>query len=133
MSIKKIEMINFRNHEDTAFDFSPGINIIWGENGSGKTSIIEAVHILSNGKSFKTNRLIETITSNKKEAIVKAVFGDKNMIFHQTKKPSKKIKINSPKKEVHSGQIDPSFQLKPKLIRMILKNENLQSKELQKD
>lgn len=95
MSIKKIEMINFRNHEDIVFDFSPGINIIWGENGSGKTSIIEAVHILSNGKSFKTNRLIETITSNKKEAIVKAVFGDKNMVFHQTKKPSKKIKINN--------------------------------------
>ena len=53
MSIKKIEMINFRNHEDIVFNFSPGINIIWGENGSGKTSIIEAVHILSNGKSFK--------------------------------------------------------------------------------
>ena len=69
--------------------------LIVGENGSGKTSIIEAVHILSNGKSFKTNRLIEIITSNRKEAIVRAVFGDKNMVFHQTKKPSKKIKINN--------------------------------------
>ena len=67
MSIKKIEMINFRNHEDIVFNFSPGINIIWGENGSGKTSIIEAVHILSNGKSFKTNRLVETITTKKQE------------------------------------------------------------------
>ena len=74
MPIEKIEMINFRNHEDTAFDFSPGINIIWGENGSGKTSIIEAVHILSNGKSFKTNRLIETITSNKKRGDRKSCF-----------------------------------------------------------
>ena len=94
MSIKKIEMINFRNHEDIVFNFSPGINIIWGENGSGKTSIIEAVHILSNGKSFKTNRLVETITTKKQETIIKAGFGDKEIVFHQTTKPSKRIKIN---------------------------------------
>ena len=59
MSIKRIEMINFRNHEDIVFDFSPGINIIWGENGSGKTSIIEAVHILSNGKALKQTGLLK--------------------------------------------------------------------------
>ena len=58
MPIEKIEMINFRNHKNMVIDFSPGINIIWGENGSGKTSILEAVYILSNGKSFKTNKLI---------------------------------------------------------------------------
>jgi len=93
MSIKRIEMINFRNHEDIVFDFSPGINIIWGENGSGKTSIIEAVHILSNGKSFKTNRLVETITTKKQETILKAGFGDKELCFTKPQNPQKKLKL----------------------------------------
>jgi len=55
MPIEKIEMINFRNHKNMVVDFSPGINIIWGENGSGKTSILEAIHSLSFGSSFRTN------------------------------------------------------------------------------
>ena len=96
MSIKKIEMINFRNHEDTAFDFSPGINIIWVENGSGKTSIIEAVHILSNGKSFKTNKLTETIQTGYKETTIKGVFDNaKTTTLYQPLKGSKKIKTNN--------------------------------------
>ena len=54
--------------------FSPGINLIWGENGSGKTSVLEAVYILSNGKSFKTNKLTETIQTGHKETVIKGVF-----------------------------------------------------------
>ena len=44
-----------------------GITVIWGKNGSGKTSILEAIHSLSIGKSFKTN--------NKKELIKEGASG----------------------------------------------------------
>ena len=64
MPIEKITLRGFRNHEETYMVFGPGINVIWGENGSGKTSILEAVHILSIGKSFKTNRISETVKHN---------------------------------------------------------------------
>ena len=74
MPIEKIEMINFRNHKNMVVDFSPGINIIWGENGSGKTSILEAVYILSNGKSFKTNKLTEAIKNGSTETTIRAHF-----------------------------------------------------------
>ena len=39
MEINNLEMISFRNHRKTNIDFDPGLTIIWGENGSGKTSI----------------------------------------------------------------------------------------------
>ena len=42
MEINKLEMISFRNHKKTNISFNPGLTIIWGENGSGKTSILEA-------------------------------------------------------------------------------------------
>ena len=39
MPIESISMTSFRNHTETTMVFGPGINIIWGENGSGKTSV----------------------------------------------------------------------------------------------
>ena len=99
MSIEKIEMTNFRNHKDFLVDFSPGINIIWGENGSGKTSILEAVYLASNGKSFKTNRLSETIKTGANETTVKALFSDHKITIHQNKRALKKIKINNTDKK----------------------------------
>ena len=95
MPIQKIEMISFRNHQKKVVTFSPGINLLWGENGSGKTSVLEAVYILSNGKSFKTNRLIETVNREKKEAVVSGIFGGKTTTFYQPANGQKKIKINN--------------------------------------
>ena len=43
------------------FSFNKGVTVIFGENGSGKTSILEAIYLLSMGKSFKTNRQKEMI------------------------------------------------------------------------
>ena len=88
-------MINFRNHQKKVVTFSPGINLLWGENGSGKTSVLEAVYILSSGKSFKTNRLTETINNKKKETIINGVFGGKTTTFYQPAGGQKKIKINN--------------------------------------
>ena len=55
MEIDSLEMISFRNHEKTKIEFGPGLTILWGKNGSGKTSILEAIHSLSLGKSFRTS------------------------------------------------------------------------------
>jgi DNA replication and repair protein RecF len=96
MSIQQVEMISFRSHKKKVITFSPGINLIWGENGSGKTSVLEAVYILSNGKSFKTNKLSETIQEGQKETVVTATFDDmKTTTLYQPSLGHKKIKINN--------------------------------------
>ena len=61
MEIDSLEMISFRNHEKTKIKFGPGLTVLWGKNGSGKTSILEAIHSLSIGKSFRTNNKNEMI------------------------------------------------------------------------
>lgn len=53
MHIKELKLINFRNYDNLDIDFSPGINFIIGNNGTGKTNIIEAISITSNIKSFR--------------------------------------------------------------------------------
>ncbi|WP_105265461.1 DNA replication/repair protein RecF [Pseudoalteromonas sp. T1lg76] len=55
MSLTSISLNNFRNIE--AATLAPeAINIIYGENGSGKTSFLEAIYFLSHGRSFRTNK-----------------------------------------------------------------------------
>lgn len=54
MKIKRVRVQNFRVHSDKQVDFSPGVNAITGLNGSGKTSLVEAIYIALRGSSFKT-------------------------------------------------------------------------------
>jgi DNA replication and repair protein RecF len=54
--IRHITLKNFRNFDDYDIMFSPGINILLGKNGAGKTSLLEAIYFISFTKSFKAQR-----------------------------------------------------------------------------
>lgn len=61
MAIRSLEIQYFRNLKDVHISPQQGLNFVTGPNGSGKTSLLEAIHCLGRGKSFrthKTNRLI---------------------------------------------------------------------------
>jgi DNA replication and repair protein RecF len=51
----KLRLQGFRKHVDFAVDFKNGINLITGLNGTGKTSLIEAIFIALQGKSWRSN------------------------------------------------------------------------------
>lgn len=55
MYITHLKIVQFRNYLNAQFEFNRFLNIIHGPNGSGKTSILEAIHYLTLSKSFKTN------------------------------------------------------------------------------
>ena len=99
MEINSIKMISFRNHEKTKIEFNSGLTVIWGKNGSGKTSILEAIYGLSIGKSFKTNNKRELIKEGSSGFFLKGVFKEKNkskntVSIAQDISGVKKIKIN---------------------------------------
>ena len=52
MRINRLKLRNFRNHIDTEVRFAPRINLITGQNGSGKTNLIDAIHYLCMSRSF---------------------------------------------------------------------------------
>ena len=54
MRIDKIALNGFRNYEWETADFGPGTNVITGPNAQGKTNLLEAVYLLSAGRSFRT-------------------------------------------------------------------------------
>lgn len=55
MIVRKLSLINFKNHSEKSFEFSPQINCFVGNNGVGKTNVLDALHYLSVGKSFLGN------------------------------------------------------------------------------
>jgi DNA replication and repair protein RecF len=61
MVLKNLRLVNFRKYTDSVFVFHEKTNFINGDNGSGKTSILEAIHYLSITKSFRTNNDSEAV------------------------------------------------------------------------
>lgn len=61
MALKSLELQSFRNLHAMTLPLSDGINVLWGGNGSGKTSVLEALHLLSHGRSFRSHHMDEAI------------------------------------------------------------------------
>lgn len=79
LKITKLQVTNFRNLESDVISFGPKINCILGENGNGKTNILEAVHVLATRKSFRKNASFPQylgIDGEKPEIIFSSVFND---------------------------------------------------------
>lgn len=57
MYLSNIKLKNFRNYDELDLVLGKNINILMGDNAQGKTSLLEAVYVLSRGKSYKGNVL----------------------------------------------------------------------------
>lgn len=47
MNLSRVDIVNFKNIEEATLEFSPGINCLLGDNGMGKSNLLEAIHFLS--------------------------------------------------------------------------------------
>ena len=68
MTIELLRLTDFRNFRNAEIRPGPGVNLITGPNGSGKTSLIEAIGFLSNGRSFRTP-LVQRVVSYGSESL----------------------------------------------------------------
>ena len=94
MIIRKLSLINFKNHSAQNFEFSTQINCFVGNNGVGKTNILDALHYLSVAKSFLGNTDLNNIRINEDFfALEGEIFdGEKDNILQiQQPKETKKI------------------------------------------
>ena len=64
MIFTRLELKNFKSHADTALDFNPGISLIVGENGAGKSTIFEAI-TFALFKISSTKKINDLVRSNK--------------------------------------------------------------------
>jgi DNA replication and repair protein RecF len=82
--IKRLQLQNIRNITEVELEPSPQINVFIGPNASGKTAILEAIHLLSCGKSFRTSRMKELLQHTKTSMVVRAALQTKPKITVKT-------------------------------------------------
>ena len=61
MIVEKLQLNSYRNIKKASLEFSERFNFITGRNAQGKTNLLEAIHIFSLGRSFRTRRSTELI------------------------------------------------------------------------
>ncbi|MGA9575142.1 MAG: DNA replication/repair protein RecF [Lysobacterales bacterium] len=61
MRVKSLNISNLRNISSTQIDLDPCLNCFVGDNGAGKTSILEALSVLSKGRSFRPGQISSLI------------------------------------------------------------------------
>jgi DNA replication and repair protein RecF len=90
MSISQISLTDFRNLQSTTLDFHPKLNLVTGDNGSGKTSLLESIYILCQACSFRTHKLKQCIAHDKSGFLL---FGRFNGYKAGLTKSDRKLKI----------------------------------------
>jgi len=70
--VDRIAFTDFRNLEKTEVFPHPGINLITGANGQGKTNLLEGIWLLCGQRSFRQAKEIETVAFGKKRAVIEA-------------------------------------------------------------
>lgn len=94
MIIQKLNIQNFKNHTIQAFEFSSEINCFVGNNGVGKTNILDALYYLSMCKSFLSNSDLSNIKNGEDFFTIEAEVkdGDKvNVLKISYNKENRKI------------------------------------------
>ncbi len=80
MILKSLYLHNFRPFEERTFQFGPQANLIVGENACGKTTVLEAVHFLMTGRSFRTAKPQELVKFGTEGFFLEARFEKKGVL-----------------------------------------------------
>ena len=74
MELFGLTLRNFRNYENLSLKLKPGVHILLGENGAGKTNLLEALEIVSALRSHRTRNDADIIRKDEREAFVEAEY-----------------------------------------------------------
>lgn len=106
MSLTYLALRSVRNLADTEVSPGSAVNLVWGENGSGKTSLLEAIHILGRAKSFRSSRLSQVTQNGSDQFVVagrvtrlldgaetalRVEYGASGVVLHAEREPLKRV------------------------------------------
>lgn len=95
MRIEHLKLINFRNYDHLELDFSKNINIFIGNNGQGKTNILESIYVLSLSKSNRYGIDSDLIQFTKESAKIEGLIRNDDLLKKQ------EVLINKLKKQLY--------------------------------
>ena len=94
MFLKQISVVNYKNIPSQAYAFSPTINCFVGDNGVGKTNLLDAIYHLGMAKSYFTTSAVQNVRHGEEFYLIEGQFQAqkpaKNRLSVASKKDKKK-------------------------------------------
>ncbi len=83
MWVKNLKLSNFRNYENCTALLAPGMNLLFGDNGNGKTNLVEAIFFLANLESHRTSDTKSLLKngSNQCTAVAEVTYRERNLLL----------------------------------------------------
>jgi len=80
LRFEKARLSSFRNIASANIEPSPALNLIWGDNGQGKTSVLEALYAVATTRSFRTDKLPQVVRTGDEQARVAATVSEGSFV-----------------------------------------------------
>lgn len=136
MSLKWLEARRFRNLTQISIELDPGLNLLFGENGSGKTSLLESSYFLSTARSFRDTGFDAVIQRGAEDCLLrgKVQLGgvDHHIGISRDRVGSRQIKINqeATRKSSELARLLPTLVLGPHSVDLLLGSPTLRRRFL---
>src|ERR1700691_5462472 len=85
MALSELSLRDLRCIEHAELSLHPGRNLIWGGNGSGKTSLLESIFLLGRGRSFRTRNSERLIRHGRDRLVVFGRTGENTSVHGATR------------------------------------------------
>ncbi len=122
MRIRQATIANFRNLDSLQIEFSDRLNIFVGQNGQGKTNLLEAIYFIIEGESFRYSRYDTLIQENKKEALIKCQIENKDLDYNlriNLTASTKNFLVNDKKFSLITANLPPAILFSPESLNSI--------------
>lgn len=97
MYLKALHLIHFRNLADVSLTLHPRFNVLVGSNAQGKTNIIEAIHLLSFGKSFRVQDYENLMAWGQSQTFVRS------WVFNEIGEEERNVHLTAEKKQFYKN------------------------------
>lgn len=131
MILQHLWLTHFRNHTNSTFEFHPQVTIVLGSNGSGKSNIIEAIHLLATGRSNRADKIEQMVEWGSEVARVKGMISRSGVdSFSSTDatefQSPKNLKVTAPSSLHHHKNITREQSSTSSLTKTNSHNENIE-------
>ncbi len=136
MYLQSLSLVNFKNFEAAELDFAPGINCFVGNNGVGKTNLLDAIHYLCLCKSYFNPVDTQNIRHGQEFAVIQGVFFNDDKpdeiycaLHHNKNKIFKRNKKEYDRLANHIG-LFPAVMISPEDVALIIEGSEERRKFL---
>jgi DNA replication and repair protein RecF len=130
--VRRLELENFRNIDRMSIDLGAGFNFFFGLNGAGKSAVLEAVHVLARGRSFRTGQLQDLIKAGMDRFVVRALIEDEHMVggrlvFSRSREGQTEIRIDGePARRMSQlASLIPMEVMTPEMVELVFGGPSL--------